>query len=392
MLIYYQGSFRGVRFEVEDHSLRGGRRLARHEFPYQDEGYIEDMGRKLRDPSLTCFVIGDDYMARRDALIAAAETEGPGVLVHPWLGLMEVYCEDYDLAEASSSGGMAIIHLVLVEAGKKKFPTVTSSPAAIATINSVSTLAAVAAWMERAWDTANRVSLVISRTAEQIADRTYAFEQTIRKYSDPEMLRRINSAMAAMRIQQTSLAQTPALLATSWQDALDNLAGGSIGGSLEPVTAMMELWQLSFIATQATTTADEAAARQCAALQDQLIVCTLLGHAAEGVIGEDYAAYDDALAAASALGDLIYQAQEQTTEATVYMALDKLRADMLQSIQEQAIELPRVRVYTPPAVTSVLELGQLFYGDGSRTDDPIARNNIFHPGFIPAEEIKMLSK
>ena len=61
-------SFRGVEFGVTKASDDVGRRTVRHDYPQRDDPYVEDLGRAPRVISLTGFVLGEDYMTRRDDL------------------------------------------------------------------------------------------------------------------------------------------------------------------------------------------------------------------------------------------------------------------------------------------------------------------------------------
>lgn len=83
-------SFRGVRFEVDGSSKAGGRRGVHREYPGHDRGDVEDLGLADAALSLTGYVIGDDVLARRDALEAALDQPGSGILIHPSRGRMEV--------------------------------------------------------------------------------------------------------------------------------------------------------------------------------------------------------------------------------------------------------------------------------------------------------------
>ncbi|MBI4800433.1 MAG: DNA circularization N-terminal domain-containing protein [Desulfarculus sp.] len=69
-------SFRGAGFLVEGHDGEVGRRLAVHEYPERDLPYAEDLGRKARVFKITGLVIGPDYMAQRDALLARLQQQG----------------------------------------------------------------------------------------------------------------------------------------------------------------------------------------------------------------------------------------------------------------------------------------------------------------------------
>src|SRR6187549_894076 len=101
------GSFRGAVFFVEDHTQTGGRRLVRDELPYADDPYVDDLGRKARDFGVRCYLIGDGYVAQRDALLDALEAQGPGTLVHPYRGVRTCAVDAYTLNETRDDGGLA---------------------------------------------------------------------------------------------------------------------------------------------------------------------------------------------------------------------------------------------------------------------------------------------
>ena len=114
-------SFRGVRFEVQAHENAGGRRLQTHEYPGREEPHTEDLGRRVREFSVEAYIVGDDYMERRDALLDACEKPGPGTLIHPYRGERQVACARYRLSERLSEGRMCRIALELVEAGRNRY-------------------------------------------------------------------------------------------------------------------------------------------------------------------------------------------------------------------------------------------------------------------------------
>ena len=118
-------SFRGVPFQVEGGTLTFGRRLAVHEYPQREKPYVEDLGKKAREYRLDAFVIGPDYMDKRDALIAALETPGAGQLVHPYFGSVVVTVTgDITVTEMTDRGGMAQISTTFIEAGELNAPDV----------------------------------------------------------------------------------------------------------------------------------------------------------------------------------------------------------------------------------------------------------------------------
>jgi prophage DNA circulation protein len=111
-------SYGGAGFHVEIGAQAGGRRIALHEYPKRDTPYAEDMGRKARRWTLSAYCIGPNYIAERDAVIAACEREGAGTLIHPTLGQMQAVVEGYQSTEGRERGGFVAFELAFVESGQ----------------------------------------------------------------------------------------------------------------------------------------------------------------------------------------------------------------------------------------------------------------------------------
>ena len=116
-------SFRGVPFKVPGHEASYGRRGPLNEYPERDLPFFDDMGRRARQYQIEAYVLGDDYMAQRDALIGACEQKGPGTLVHFYLGSKTVVCIEAHLQESVDEGRMARFRLLFVEAGEAAYPS-----------------------------------------------------------------------------------------------------------------------------------------------------------------------------------------------------------------------------------------------------------------------------
>src|SRR5689334_22416343 len=115
-------SFKGAGFHVDAGGKGSGRRNVLHEFPKKNVPYAEDMGRKARAFTVTAYVISGpntaDYRAERDALEAALESEGPGILVLPTRGAVQVQVGPYTSTERRERGGYAEFEITFVEAGQ----------------------------------------------------------------------------------------------------------------------------------------------------------------------------------------------------------------------------------------------------------------------------------
>ena len=85
-----EARWRGIRFYIPDTSIEAGRRVQKHYFPGRDATHFDDMGKHAQVITITGLIVGDDYVTRAEAMIAAMEKPGPGTLSHPWLGAIRV--------------------------------------------------------------------------------------------------------------------------------------------------------------------------------------------------------------------------------------------------------------------------------------------------------------
>lgn len=86
----FSASFRGVEFYMPDSRHEIGRRVQRFLFPGRDGTVDEDLGALDGPIHITGVLLGDDYISQVRRLERAFRAEGPGLLVHPWLGELEV--------------------------------------------------------------------------------------------------------------------------------------------------------------------------------------------------------------------------------------------------------------------------------------------------------------
>lgn len=132
-------SFRGVPFGVLASTAKFGRRNAVHEYPFRDTVWVEDLGRGTRRISVSGFMVGDDVIAQRERIIAAAETAGPGELIHPSLGRLKVSTTDFTADEQWDRGRVIGLTFSFIEAGERVFPGV--APATGAAVKAACTAA-----------------------------------------------------------------------------------------------------------------------------------------------------------------------------------------------------------------------------------------------------------
>jgi len=130
-------SFKAIPFYVDQQGQGSGRRTVTHEYPKRDIPYAEDMGRLAYRYQMTGYLItiaggegirangmAADYSLNRDALRAALDSIGPGILNDPYnpdlqhLGYpLQFMCERYTCSESRERGGYCVFEMSFVEAG-----------------------------------------------------------------------------------------------------------------------------------------------------------------------------------------------------------------------------------------------------------------------------------
>lgn len=114
---YLPASFKGVPFEALTVGSEHGRRGAEGEFPFGENTAYADLGRKIRTYSIKGRLAGPEHVTESAALIAACESKGPGVLVHPTRGVLTVACKKATFSDEIIDGaGVTSVDMEFVEA------------------------------------------------------------------------------------------------------------------------------------------------------------------------------------------------------------------------------------------------------------------------------------
>jgi hypothetical protein len=83
-------SYGGVAFLYVDSRDEIGRRALRFQYPGSDVPGFQDLGQDDGPIHITGKLIGDDHVHQAQRLRTAFALPGPGTLVHPWLGTLQV--------------------------------------------------------------------------------------------------------------------------------------------------------------------------------------------------------------------------------------------------------------------------------------------------------------
>lgn len=131
-------SYGGVRFGVESLRTTAGRKTSIHTYPFRDDVWVEDLGKKARQFEVTGFLVEGDLItgggaviAQRDQLLMVSEKAGGQTLVHPTLGTIpNVCCLGVETIERTDLGRVFEFRMTLIVSGNRLFPTVSPAPGA----------------------------------------------------------------------------------------------------------------------------------------------------------------------------------------------------------------------------------------------------------------------
>lgn len=376
-------SFRGIPFAVEaDVQLQTGRNLARHVFVQREESTTADLGRKQREFPVDAFVLGDDYQTRHDLLLDALETEGPGLLSHPFYGLRTVAVEDVSVTV--SSGGIARFTVVFVEHSDPVFPSVTASPLATVQAATAALRAAASADFSAFWSVVGAAFVAaraISSVQTAVADIRSAVLAPVAAVGGA--VGAISRGLDTIDNTVAALIDLPGDLVDAIGDVLDQIADVFALSSVVPAAAIVD-------AAEAVTAEQQKIADNDVAL-DRLVQRLGLAALADAIVLVDFASHDEAASARDQVAEALETAME-TAGGDVYDELSRARSAMATQVTEQSADLPIVQTITIDSPTSAIEIAWRLYQDPDRADEIVARNNIPHGGFIGAGSYQVLSE
>jgi hypothetical protein len=404
-------SFRGVPFEVEGHRYQGGRRVAEHEFPLSDRGTTEDLGRSLRRINIEAFVLGQDYMARRDALLAACEEgDKPGTLIHPTLGEFQVRCLQVTLEESKNNGGVAVFALSFIEQPQE---AVGGLLVGVDTLSG--TLAAVGRVLRAA-----RVAFSIYQVARRdlggflmragLGLLTSGAEYLAGRFLGLPGLDLLGTARAlggtaspgaprdaadyAVRITAPIEAVAVALPAPRPASELGE-AFGSRGGSGRDVRidaghALLALAvEPAIVPVQGNEPSGGVAVRLAT---DELLRRAALAGAVQAFSLASWPYADEAVRVRDVLLVRLDAAADQAADAghdELHRAWRALTVAVVQDFRERIQQAPRLVPYTVGRSLPALALAHRIYQDAARADELAAITDAPHPAFLPAAGLRI---
>lgn len=372
-----QGAFRGVPFIVPSSDAVIGRRTELHEYPLRDIPYPEDLGRKAREFTLEVFVDGKltsdgNYLAARDALIGAIEAAGPGTLVHPWYGSMQVTVTSARVRESTREGGRATFSLTIIEAGELKFPSSSTSTVTGVQDAADDALSSASDAFAELWSVDGLPDWGITELEADV----YA------------TLADLEALVGDVAGDIAALIRTPANMAAAITGAIQRISESA----QEPLRAI-QLYSRLFDSGDDTSVPTTAAARRqqarSSAALHRLTRQSAVIAACRSSSQTAYATRDDALATSVIVLDALDVQMEATDPVSgapiddnIYQSLATLRTQVSNDLRTRGARLPDLMTVTPAVTLPALVLAHQIYGDATRDAEIVARNKIRHPGFV----------
>ncbi|MDO9235951.1 MAG: DNA circularization N-terminal domain-containing protein [Aquabacterium sp.] len=385
-------SFRGVPFQVDSTDLGAGRRTQLHEYPQRDKPWVEDLGRAAREISFDGFVVGADYVAQANQLLAALEEAGPGTLIHPWFGTLTVSLKDQARVSFNNTLGQARFSLSFVESGELAFPLAGNSTAAQSRLAAANIETSAVADFADSFDVAGYQDFVATEAGE---DLTSVFG-LLAGGSVPG-LPALGYATGATAMLQSALGLMTTPLALGQQLAGFLGLAGYVAASSRWAGLARSLTQLVGSAALVSPSAPlvytpsrqqaYANTRATNALVRQLLLAQAVG--ASSLVPATV--FDESIGLRNTLTAAL-DAEALTATDAAYAALSDARGKVWRDLTERARDGARLTTLTPPDTTPALVLAYDYYEDAERADDIVARNGIRHPGFVPPLPLKVLTR
>lgn len=385
-------SFRGVAFQVESTEMGAGRRATLHEYPQRDKPWVEDLGRATRELSFDGFVVGADYVDQANKLLGALEEPGPGTLVHPWFGTLTVSLKEPARVSFNGALGQARFSMSFVESGELTFPTAGDSTQAQSRIAAQNIEVASVDNFAKKFSVDGFQDFVSAAASGNLSSLT----SLVGGGSVPglEALGYANRAADTLSSAMGLLSSPQAL---GWK-----LAGFiGITGYLNTgmrwsglVRSLLRMAGHSGLASPASPTIYTPSRQQAYtnatavnALARQVILAQAVGASSlmPATVNDETISLRNDLTAA-------LDAESLTASDDVYEALQDARGKVWKDLTERAKDSARLTTLNPPDTAPALVLAYDFYEDAGRDSDIVARNGIRHPGFVPPEPLKVLTR
>ncbi|MBP1034364.1 DNA circularization N-terminal domain-containing protein [Serratia fonticola] len=404
-------SFRGVPFHFVDVEGTGGRRAIPHAYPKKEVGWTEDHGAVLTQEQINGILLGSDYQAKFNSLLAALNTPGPGELVHPWFGVQQVQVGKVTHKLSTEEGGIAYVSFEVFEAGEQLFPTQQEDTTATTLSaadsvkealangdyfaaldgvgNMVDTLLddlqgfvtnlptlpdALNEWMDRLNRFKELAGIIVARPGELIREVTNLISDVNDLVTEPPW---------ALRVYDQ--------LRERWDG--DRAARAATNSLADNIAVNVNTGFASSVTRSSTIEISDAMQENIDDFQQLVIVSSLVAKA-ETVATATFETSQEAERTgdklAESLGERAIDAVE-SGQRDLWRSLRSLRFAVVNDVRIRSVQLPELRRVSPAQTTPVMLLAWRETGDAEQSDALVTRNRLRNPAFIlPSQVIEVV--
>ncbi|MES1977559.1 MAG: DNA circularization N-terminal domain-containing protein [Pseudomonadota bacterium] len=420
-------SFRGVAFHVDSVETDFGDNTVLREYPFQDLPTVFRMGEGVEEIKFSAYVIGDDYIDKREALRAVMT--GDGVLVHPTAGAIRVYVVGKTkIKEApTTEGGMARFDMTFVRAEARRYPVGVANTESQATDAAKAASKAAQGQFKLDWNLLNAPGWVANGAIKNLTaslDGVWKQLKTVQSglgdYSNALL-----GGYQTMRANLGDLVRTPQQLASeianlyslpsdlsaassnlfksafSWGFDLDkkvprndfesfvipaSASAGHAGGSGD---AGLVIYGTGNAAALQTDSAARQQLTRLTAASDQLFETLATASYVQVVAATELTAYDEAIALRATINNqcirLLLEGSSLTppgglTAESWHDAMRELHSAALADLQARSRDLVRLTTYTPRGWEPIWYVSYKLFGTVAYADEIMAMNpHIWHP-------------
>lgn len=392
--------FRGASFFVGEDKGDYGRRGPVHEYPMRDDPYFEDLGEKARKFTVNGYLAGDDWIAQKDALVAACTVRGPAILQLPTEAPQLVACLSLSVSRTKDACGFYAVHMEFVVA--KNFG---SAPSAVAMIESVigsvfnSAIAPMTEMFANNFIGENIQQFAQDRQVERVQALAATVVNVVETYPSQSPEQAATIVQAATGIYQAADQTTPEIVSTV------ATAINMIGNSMTPEHAEQAMTVLAGFSVNETSLADLRARRMQhgdttaasfpigpteladianASMFNGMVRSFAMMKLAQAIAAKSFRDRAEAIQARANVVELFnMQIAEFDEDAVVNMLLQARDLAVRSISQKMATIVPVIQITASTTRPSFYWSARL-YETVDRADELSDRNGVNNPAFMPS--------
>lgn len=397
-------SFRGVSFWVENDTEDYGRRVVTHEYPMRDKHENEDLGERAQKFKITAYVVGDDAVSQKDAIVSACRTQGAGLLRMPANGAFLARCLTLSVTRSLTEQCYFKLHMEFVaEPGVFALSALAGMVAAVISSILRGAYSSVSASFSSSFTTTGVLPYVVNNAVARVLnfaaiamDRVERVNGAIQDDTTASVMTDITGLVQNVDALVRPGPNDPSsetMVTTIGDIFYGMLAAYSPDDLIESLKALARYTYLEqtnadgvasyFDPSEAGLSASKIAdANNAAAFNGTVRIFALIALAS--AMAE--ATYPNRSAAVQARADLVElfdQQIERTTDEAVSDILVTARDHAVRALSKNAANLVSVVTVTSPTSMPVLYWANRLYADTTRSLELVDRNGVTVPAFMP---------